>query len=194
MLIVLLGVAACNDNTDQLADPASNRTFAITEFPNAAGMSWTYSVYDSLAGQTDTATVSVGRDTELVDHTSARMWITTRGLLQETTYVAVHGNTIGFYETRSSGDPEVLIFPLEIGASWGTGVDSNSVVGIDAIDTPQGPSNESFHVWRRVAGLNYGRDTHTWLVPRIGIVKRTRNQHDFTPPVKETWLLISKVE
>lgn len=71
-------------------------------------------MYGSLTGRTDAATVSIVGDAELADHTPVRIWITTRGLSRDTTYMTAHRNTVEFFDQQSSNDPEVFIFPLRL--------------------------------------------------------------------------------
>lgn len=193
ILTLLFGIAACNDNVDPVKEPVPV-TLAVTEFPHVPGTRWTYTVYDSLTGLTDTAMVSITGNTELINNVPVQIWVTARGSVRDTSYVAVRGNTVEFYATLSSNNPETLVFPLAAGSSWGTSTDTNTVAGIDMIVTPSGTFDESFDVLRRAFGMNYALHTHTWLVPHVGIVMRTKIESDFSASVNETWSLVSKTE
>jgi hypothetical protein len=190
---IALGIMGCNSNSEQNLDTPI-RSLSVAEFPVAVGTVWTYAVHDNSTGRTDTATVSIVGDAEVANHVAARMWVTTRGSARETTYVAVRGNDITLYENGDVNNPVLLRFPLEVGSSWGTSSDSTAIVGIQTVVTPYATFNQAFEVSRQVVGLNYGLKTHMWIVPRIGLVMLTRDESNFSPPVREVWVLIGRSE
>lgn len=152
-----------------LTGSQSTQVFALQDFPNTLGTSWTYGTFDSLTRQTDTAVVTVSGHTILPNTKSVTVWQTAYRSRTDSQYVSVSGDTVTVYY-RS--DVTVYVFPFHVGQGWKgpSGNDSNMVTQRGTISVPAGSFQNGFRIQRALSGLNVRKQSSVWLVPLIGIV------------------------
>ncbi len=176
MCLTLLLVAACDDDTPLTG--GGGRSSGIT-IPTAVGVLWTYEVYDSLTGTTDTVQVSIV-DTVTTDSIGpVTVWKYNHGDSVVIQYVTAIGDTLYIYDDSTSTTPaEKYVFPFLLGRYWIgplEGVsDTSRVIGYGTISTPAGAFANATRIDRSwmIDFEGGGNFSTTWLEPHVGIVLR----------------------
>lgn len=164
----------------------------VDEFPQAPGTCWTYSVYDSVNGTTDTLDVTVLHDT-VVNTIAATLWQFAYRSHTDTQYVSSVEDTIRFYEPPLFENHK-YIFPLEVGIGWSGdyAVDTSIVLLTENVSVPAGVFPNSFLVKEiRYTPLQSVVESYVWLAQNVGVVKLRRKIYDWRfPDNGTTWELI----
>jgi hypothetical protein len=182
--------AACSSATDPSSRPY---------FPNTIGTTWIYEVDDSLAGSTDTVTVTVIGSAMIDSSTRAMLWQYRYPSRTDTETVWSSGDTIRmarFINGRvgwgslflSSGE---IILPLATGKGWSLFSGTDSVAEQGTISVPAGIYSNGYHLEGWWYMTNEGGHNRTWFVPYVGIVSMERWQRLWTEGVNERWILIA---
>ncbi|MFH1373348.1 MAG: hypothetical protein ABII79_06115 [bacterium] len=199
--LMLLLVAACDD--DSPLTGGGRDSSGITDFPAAVGMLWTYEVYDSLTGTTDTVQVSIVDTHSLAGIVEVTVWRYNYGDSVTTRLVLLDDDTLKiWYDTCNAPPFEIFVFPLELGNVW-TGPliwagDTSRVIDYGTISTPSGIFTNATRIDRSwmvdfEGGGNY---ITTWIVPGVGSAYRYRLRRWSTGGivftiVNEVWELVS---
>jgi hypothetical protein len=174
-LLVLSAVtvyfAACESSTSN-----TNPKPADTDvFPNKVGDKWTYSVYDSLSGTTDTLNVQIVGTTLNTNNKSLKIWIFNSRFFNDSLFVSVTDSAVIFYEDRNATLlNQVFEFPLEINKYWmnpNLQFDSTMVTAKESVTVPSGTYPDAYRLERTWLSLNVHGHSKTWFVNNIGIVK-----------------------
>lgn len=154
-------------------------------FPNSAGDTWTYEVYDSTTSTTDTMIVSVAGSKNLPDGKNLKIWLFRSTSGNRASYLSYFGDSLFVYSgpdtvyLYSDGTGTSVhtsyVFPMSVGSEWENHlagiVDSSFVTEQNTITTPAGTFTNSFHIERLHAGLNDYIHSSVWFKNDIGLVE-----------------------
>jgi len=175
------------------------RTFSLDQFPNTVGTEWVYELAESKLGTTlvDTITVTIIDTISISNRDSATVWEFVGDDYSDTMYVAVSGSDI-FVTFDTLGVVPFLgwryEFPMTVGSHWGFDFIVPVPIVNDkvAVVTPAGRFPTSFHYMAGAGGQLYiSWVLNDWLVPGIGVVKRTFLKTYDGPPTIQEWTLLS---
>lgn len=171
---VLLFHVGCSDDDNPVN---SNSVFTMTEFPMAVGNKWVYKVNDTIQGTVDTISVLAFDTTTLFNGEFANVWIYTDTRYEtHFDFVSVVGDTVKFYRDRSGVPNRILIFPIEVGNSWGLhrgiGWDTTQVTSYGTIEVPAG-SFDAYRVDTDLIPMQLDaiEGSSVWISPNLGMVR-----------------------
>jgi hypothetical protein len=176
VLSVLMSIyfVSCGVNDSNLSE---SQQVVTHSFPVAVGMLWTYEVYDSLTGKTDTVLVSVTDTFTFENGQQTYQWRfkSSDDILIKKSILS--GDTFAFFGRAGVDFPEeYFIFPLELGNEW-TGPrwgDTSIVSDSGLVSVPAGDFAVAFLIDRRW-NLDFeggGNRSETWIVPEVGVAYR----------------------
>ena len=179
-------------------------TFSLAQFPNTVGTEWVYELVEYISGSTfvDTVTVTIVDRIDMAYRDSATIWEFEGDRYSDTMFVAVSGpyvfemfDTLGLMPFLSW----TYEFPMAVGRNWpfdgvvpldnfvpGTLVDDKAPVVTPADHFPTG-----FHYIAVGGGELYlSWVVNDWVVPGVGVVKRTFLKVYDGPPITQHWTLL----
>ena len=195
--------AACSDKNSTGAVGTGD---FVKVYPNAIGMSWTYTVHDSLLHTTDTFLVSV-LDTAIIQGSTRTMYWKLYSPYSDSLiiqYAGSKGDTLLIF--RGGLDTtlvEIFPFPLTQGKKWAGPYDNpytfdtSTVTETGSISTPAGTFGNASKIQR---GWDFdfeggGRHSETWIAPDVGMVRQNitviySDGANIDTSRNETWELI----
>lgn len=189
-IIATMAIFSSCDTTESSDPPVVPMVAGIEQFRNNVGDHWTYVVYDSIRRSTDTVVVEVTRAPHPAEPPFRNAWVYTGTNHQDTVYVVTEGKRVAIYESPVAAEPmQVILFPLQDGATWGSGPDVSVVHAEPGFQSVAG--HGAFRIERRVVGANYTLHLTLWLVPDGGIAKIERREFNLGPAAREEWMLVA---
>jgi len=189
-IMAMMAILSSCNTTESNDLPDVPMVAGIEQFRNTVGDQWTYVVYDSIQGSTDTVIVEVTRTPDPAEPPFRNAWVYTGKNHGDTVYVATEDKQIAMYQSPVAVQPmQVIVFPLRDGATWGSGPDMSVVHAEPGFQSTAGRG--AFRIERRVVGANYTLDLTLWLVPGEGIAKIKRKVFNLGPATNEEWTLAS---
>jgi len=181
------------------------RTFSLAQFPNTVGTEWVYELVEYW-GDTivvDTVTVTIVERIDMSYRDSATIWEFEGDEYTDTMFVAVSDPYVFEMFDTLAVMPFLswtYEFPMAVGRHWG--FDNvvplaNFVPGTFVDDkapvvTPAGHFPTGFHYIAAGGGELYlSWVVNDWLVPEVGVVKRTFLKVYDGPAITQRWTLLS---
>ncbi len=177
-------------------------TFNLSQFPNTVGTEWVYElVQDKLdATFVDTVTVTIIDHINMSYRDSATVWEFVGDEYTDTIFVAVSGSDVFEMFDTLAVMPFLswtYRFPMAVGRHWGFDYFAPVPIVEDkaAVITPAGCFPTGFHYIAAGGGELYiSWVVDDWLVPGVGVVKRTFLKTYDGPVIIQKWTLLSYEE
>jgi hypothetical protein len=175
--VALLGlaVAGCSDDDTNPVNHIS--VFSMANFPMDIGVTWKYSVHDTVADTYDTVDVVVSDTTRFPDNHFCAVWLYSGvNYISSRDNVSIFGDTLKFFRDRSSVADRYLVFPIELGNGWGfnysAGHDTDFVDAKEIVDIPYGQM-AAYRIRSITAplALDVIRFSNIWITEDVGIVR-----------------------
>jgi hypothetical protein len=200
--VLLAVLVACDSNPSKSEDESSDDESSVANpFPHEVGMYWTYQVYDSLTGLTDTVEVAV------VDTISGENLAPTAVRKEQrddsvsTTYWEDRGDSVIVYHGDRVGLPkEKFVVPFTPGAAWSGPLDTDTSEVVSTNGTNTVPAGQFDDVARVDRNWNTdfeggGSFSSTWIDSSVGIIKIHKQEQysdgaTITVTLNEVWQLL----
>ncbi len=173
--LLALGVAGCSD--DDTIPVYHAPVFSMADFPMGIGVTWTYSVHDTVADTYDTVDVVVSDTTRFPDDHFSAVWLYSGiNYISSRDNVSIFGDTLKFFRNRSSVADRYLVFPMELGNGWGfdysAGHDTDFVDAKEIVDVPYGQMT-AYRIRSTTAplALDLIRFSTIWITEDVGLVR-----------------------
>jgi hypothetical protein len=194
LIACLTLIVTCDDDS---AGPENKiDALVVADFPNAAGIRWDYEVFDSIANNYDTVTVTTEECPALSNWGNALLWIYHYPDWTDTTYVYIHNDTVHFCnDSTLQGCHRIYVFPIKVGSFWWVNpeadmVDTSFIVRKGDVATKMALFKDGFCIMTSWHTFLDGGTVETWVVADVGIVKWNYRQA-IEKAVVEKWELIA---
>ena len=188
MMVAMVAVALSGCSNNPVGPPSA----VTNQFPLTVGSTWTYAVFDSIAQQADTVTVTALKQTSVSASGATYLWTYRYSNRIDSVTVVSNADTVNYLIPNAALPRMTFVFPLVAGQSL-QGLYYRGSVGAGSASVPAGTFPNSFEVFEQPYEGNFYGGTTCWIAPHIGIVKEqiqwlitVSNQRENT-----TWQLIS---
>lgn len=177
IFVALIGlvIAGCSDEDTIPVNHTS--VFSIADFPMDVGVTWKYSVHDTVADTYDTVDVVVFDTTRFPDDHFSTVWLYSGiNYISGRDNVSIFGDTLKFFHDRSSVADRYLVFPIELGNGWGfdhsAGHDTDFVDAKEIVDVPYGQMI-AYRIRSNTTplALDLIRFSKIWITEDVGVVR-----------------------
>ncbi len=199
LLIFVCGLISCSGKNNPVIVPTE---FSIDDFPHEIGTVWEYQRYreGSIAFDTDTFFTRIDGMAKISDD-SLSVLVVISGLLtaygnySDTMYWHIAGDTVTFYkpEADSYRVTQKLIFPIEVGDEWNTGLstDSKTYINEKSPKTILDKTYQNSYQITQSETFSIEAVQYYSYVPEIGMIHTSQFDPSAPDGIGETWSLIS---